>query len=81
VDTWVSGISNEVFPQALPLLRRTFAEFSAAERRQIGERIKAGVNIDSIATDPDDAALDTEQAARVLPLLARLLGLNLEVCV
>jgi hypothetical protein len=48
LDDWVRGASAEHFVQVLPLLRRTFAEFPPAERRQIGERLRSAA-----ATTPD----------------------------
>ncbi|MCB9865717.1 MAG: hypothetical protein H6816_03665 [Phycisphaerales bacterium] len=73
LDAWVTGLAGEHFTAVLPLLRRTFATFSAPERRQMGERAKrgapAGVGA-AVATD----AFDFERAARVLPMLARILG-------
>ena len=42
LDAWVTAVSPETFTQLLPLLRRTFATFSTAERRQIGERVRRG---------------------------------------
>ena len=40
VDGWLAGVGDEVFTDVLPLLRRTFATFGPAERRQIGERVR-----------------------------------------
>ncbi len=41
LNEWVRGASAERFVQVLPLLRRTFAQFPPAERRQIGERLRS----------------------------------------
>jgi hypothetical protein len=62
----------------LPLIRRAFSEFAPAERRQMGEKIKR------LATDgpvrrrstPVDEGVDAERAARVLPILAHILGVR-----
>ncbi|MBX6385811.1 MAG: hypothetical protein IRZ07_23040 [Microbispora sp.] len=43
VDSWLTGLSPEAFTGVLPLLRRTFGAFPAAERRMIGRRIRSGV--------------------------------------
>jgi hypothetical protein len=42
IDEWVSSQSDDAFTSVLPLLRRTFARFSAPERRILGERAKSG---------------------------------------
>jgi hypothetical protein len=41
LNGWVRDASAERFVQVLPLLRRTFAQFPPAERRQIGERLRS----------------------------------------
>jgi hypothetical protein len=73
IDGWLSTISKDVFDEQVPILRRTFATFARAERRQIGERVKAGVAdvAQARATSaPED--IDPQRAARVLPLLRTL---------
>ena len=42
LDDWVAALPPRRFTAVLPLLRRTFSAFAAAERRQIGERVKRG---------------------------------------
>jgi hypothetical protein len=75
LDDWVTAISAEHFPAVLPLLRRTFATFARAERRQLGDRVPR-------PTPRTDAApiieqgVDEERANKALPLLAQLLGLK-----
>nr|WP_183373138.1 DUF5682 family protein [Gordonia humi] len=39
VDRWLAAVSTEVFDDLIPLLRRTFAEFTKAERRNIGQAL------------------------------------------
>ena len=79
VDGWLSRLGDDHFQQVLPLVRRTFADFSRSERRSIAER----------AARPPEAPADTVRAdapppwqvgrvAQALPLLHRLLGLPLE---
>jgi Family of unknown function (DUF5682) len=41
---WVTQLSQEHFDMQLPLLRRTFATFAAADRRRLGEKVRLGVN-------------------------------------
>ncbi|MBE1537448.1 DUF5682 family protein [Actinomadura algeriensis] len=40
VDTWLAELPAAAFTDVLPLLRRTFGTFSAAERRSIGDRAR-----------------------------------------
>lgn len=70
VDTWLAQLPSEQFLLALPLLRRTFATFSVAERRQMGERARRGHARAAAGTGDFDAA----RVAAVVPVLARLLG-------
>jgi Family of unknown function (DUF5682) len=74
VDRWATGVDGEVFDHLLPLLRRTFADFAAAERRAIGTqvaRLDRGVTSTAAAEEED---VDHERAARVLPKLLEILG-------
>ena len=72
VDAWVSGIDAAVFDDLLPLLRRTFATFSATERRRLGAHLARGTGAATPAAPPvdDDRALPAVLAA------ARMLGLE-----
>jgi len=73
VDDWVSGLNEEHFTQQLPILRRTFSSFQSPERRALGERVARGHKSPASASR---AGFDRERAARALPLLAQLLGLE-----
>ncbi|MBB5958820.1 hypothetical protein FHS29_005429 [Saccharothrix tamanrassetensis] len=70
VDDWLSGLTTADFEAALPLLRRAVAEFSPAERRMLGDRVK-GSTRGATATAADwDEALATRLATHVRSLLA-----------
>jgi hypothetical protein len=73
VDGWLAGVPDEAFTDVLPLLRRTFATFSAAERRQIGARVR---RLDDDGARPPDDDLDHDRAELVLATVARLLGIS-----
>ena len=78
LDEWVAGLAPETFLELLPLLRRTFATFHAPERRQMGERAARGpAQIVGSAHAGASEEFDPERAARVLPLLAQILGLEM----
>ena len=73
IDRWLATLDADTFTSVLPLLRRTFAVFETAERRQIGERIRHGM--------PDDGSqelseLDPDRVAAALQTVAALLGLS-----
>ncbi len=73
VDDWLCQLNAEHFTELLPLLRRTFCQFAAAERRQIAELV-AGVGDLETGT----LVLDDAQAALGLPLLGVIFGLQVE---
>lgn len=41
VDGWLRSLTDEAFTRVLPLVRRTFAGFSASAHRALGERVRA----------------------------------------
>jgi hypothetical protein len=74
VDEWATGVDAELFDHLLPLLRRTFAEFTATERRDIGLRVKRidrGAGASGVRSD--DNTLDHERASLVVPRILELL--------
>ena len=73
VDEWVRGATAENFVQVLPLLRRTFAHFPPPERRQIGERLHSGQQLQAPAANLE---FDETAARAVLPVLKRIWNLG-----
>ena len=71
VDGWLRSLTDEAFTRVLPLVRRTFAGFSASERRALGERAKAPAAAPAVATV---LAWHPARAALAVPLLRELLG-------
>lgn len=76
VNNWICGLSDENFMELLPVIRRTFSNFSPAERRKLGEKAKNyevnGTQVRRI----DDTSCNDDEAARVIPLLGLLLGIE-----
>jgi hypothetical protein len=77
LDEWVASLDEEDFLDALPLLRRTFGEFSAPERAAIGSAAGqlsgshgAGEGEPGAGTDDIDAS----RAAGALATVALILG-------
>ncbi|WP_241019565.1 DUF5682 family protein [Burkholderia sp. Ac-20345] len=72
IDTWLAGLAHDVFLERLPLLRRAFADFQTAERREMGGKVR---RLDAPAVAAAAVVeLDHARAARVLPVLAAILG-------
>lgn len=80
IDAWLAGLGAELFQELLPLLRRTFGAFDAAEKQRIYERAQdpAGTAMaaGAGAGAGTDAGLDPERAALILPTLYRLYGIT-----
>jgi hypothetical protein len=74
IDTWVCQLPAEAFQQILPMLRRTFSTFDAPIRRQMGERVQHNQAVLPKTTQTGEHNVETAKA--VLPLLARILGLE-----
>jgi hypothetical protein len=72
LDAWLSGLNEEVFQEIVPLLRRSFADFSQPERQQVLALAVGG----SQADKSPEVAIDLERGMRVLPVLRELLGIS-----
>ncbi|MGC4052989.1 MAG: DUF5682 family protein [Paludibaculum sp.] len=75
VDSFVQELPSSVFQETLPLLRRTFSTFPAAERRQLGERVRAD-GAGGTRSMAKQHLVHQARAAKALPLLIRILGLE-----
>jgi hypothetical protein len=71
---WVSSLPDSVFRELVPLLRRAFSNFEFGERRQIGEKAKAGLVTGEISSRTTEAQFDHELAASILPTIKELMG-------
>lgn len=76
VNGWLCGLSDENFMELLPVIRRTFSNFSLAERRKLGEKAKNYEVNGTQARRIDDISCNNDEAARVIPLLGLLLGIE-----
>ena len=76
VDQWLADLSPAHFMQVVPLVRRSFAGFSGAERRDLGVRA-ARISSPGPSAGPAnaEAALDAARAAKPVATLRLLLGL------
>ena len=61
--------------ELLPILKRTFSEFTPPERRKLGEKAKAsgaGIQTQTVTVSAHNEA----EAAKVIPLIRQLLGIE-----
>ena len=76
VDEWLVSLPDGQFTTVLPMLRRTFTEFSAPERRQLAERARRAGNAGAAgAQAAQSSERDEARAALPLPFLRKILGL------
>jgi len=73
VNQWVEQLDAHVFIQVLPLLRRTFSNFTPPERRKLGEKVKTGGTSSGIKV-LQDGTIDTERGKRGVTIVLQLLG-------
>jgi hypothetical protein len=76
VDRWLAGLGEEHFVQVLPLVRRSFADFSGSDRRALGERAKRGAVGGTLPSAVAASDWDESRAVLALPLLRELLGVK-----
>jgi hypothetical protein len=79
LDHWLTSLGADAFVEMLPLVRRAFATFGTAERRQMGDKVKKiGSDAPSSPGPPsigDD--FDSARAALVHPVLSQILGVEI----
>lgn len=71
LDTWVDALPMEQLTELLPILRRTFSRFSAAERSKMLSLAQRG----SIGAE-NKGGIDEERARKMETLVLQLLGKN-----
>ena len=75
VFEWVSSLPQESFMELLPLLRRSFSKFEYGERRQLGEKSKAGRIVEEVIKEVDlFENFDYEAADKIIPSIVRFLN-------
>jgi len=80
VDAWLESLTDAHFMQVVPLVRRSFAAFSASERHDLGQRARRGrqSSLGTASADTGSMAgsdVDAERAALAIPLLRLILGI------
>lgn len=74
VDGWIAGLPADSFTDVLPLLRRTFGAYPAAERRAIGERLRRRDRAPAGRARPPEDDVDEARAAPATATALRILG-------
>lgn len=74
VNDWLCGLSEAHFTHILPLVRRTFAAFSASERRDLGQRANQAGGPAAAASANAAPLWDEALAALPVPFLRTILG-------
>jgi hypothetical protein len=72
VDRWLSSLTPDAFAETVPLLRRTFGAFEAAERRQLGVLVAGG---GSTVPPTIGTGIDPRRLAEAMVTVRHLLGL------
>lgn len=72
IDRWLSSLGQQAFDETVPLLRRTFGSFEAAERRQLG-RLVAGAERDVVTGF--GPGLDADRVRAAIRTARHMLGL------
>ena len=78
VNDWMDSLDEPFFTQVLPLLRRTFAQFSPPERRKLGEKAKSGAGTNNFFKTPYEV-FDHERAAKGIAVVLQLFGYKTEL--
>ena len=72
VNDWVHELQTETFEEVLPLLRRTFSNFSPSERRKLGEKVKQGDGGTMIIKST--TAIDIERGKKGIDIVMKWMG-------
>ncbi|TDD63341.1 hypothetical protein E1293_43260 [Actinomadura darangshiensis] len=74
VDEWISALPDGSFTDVLPLLRRTFGAYPAAERRAIGEQLRRHDKPATGTSHPHEDDVDDLRASPAAATTLRILG-------
>lgn len=72
VNNWVEQLDEAVFIQVLPLLRRTFSNFTKPERRKLGEKVKSGSS--GTVIKQTEIGINNERAKKGIDVVMRMMG-------
>lgn len=69
---WVTQLGEETFEELLPLLRRSFSNFSPSERRKLGEKVKQGENNKPLIKTA--LTVDAERGSKGIDIVMKWMG-------
>lgn len=75
IDDWITGLSPDHFNEVLPLLRRSFANFSESERTKMMTLAQKPEDSPIFAGLSEEMEFNKKREAVVLPAVKRILGL------
>ncbi|MGL4668169.1 MAG: DUF5682 family protein [Saezia sp.] len=82
IDDWLSNLSDEHFINTLPLVRRTFSQFEAADRRDLGlkaqQEKKQLSHVGTTIAAHAESSWDEKRVYPVRQTLSELLGIPVE---
>ncbi|NMN97803.1 DUF5682 family protein [Antrihabitans stalactiti] len=73
IDDWLSGLGEQDFTDALPLLRRTFGSFDQGERQAVGQAVRDPNNDNKPTTA---TTLDEERGKTATKAVLEILGVS-----
>ena len=73
-NSWLASLNDDSFMELLPILRRTFSEYSLPERRKLGEKAKGSSSVKRVSIK--SGVFNKEDARKVIPLMEQLLGID-----
>lgn len=73
INNWITSINDSDFTELLPVLRRTFSEFTSAERRKLGEKAKGNSKV-VIKKELVMQDFNEQHGLKILPVIRTLLG-------
>lgn len=71
-DEWLSNLQPDLFQENVPVLRRTFSEYTHSEKRKLAEKAKNGGSATMVSQTIAD--IDEERARKVLPVFYKMIG-------
>lgn len=74
LDEWIDQLPEEIFHEILPLLRRTFSNFSGTERQKMLEQAIVGPR--HIEFTSKETNLDKDRGELILPVVKHFLGIQ-----
>lgn len=75
IHQWVQSLNEAQFILVLPLLRRTFSQFSQPERKKLGEKVRSNGSSASTTLNTQ-TNFDHEAGMKAIPIVKQLLGIN-----